>query len=147
MNSLAHARTRRANTAFTLRTEFKIKCEVRGLRFILSLFQIYRLPAPSLILWYNGWKPEGAAVASHRPINKRPHQQTRKNGWPTVSRNVTATLTWKWERISLLVIRHWSLPEPSDNKVRSWVPWDSETRITALASNGWMICEWWTGKD
>jgi hypothetical protein len=40
---------------------------------------------------------------------------------------------------------HWELPEPSDSKIWSWVPWDSEPRITVLAraisnlavSNSW----------
>jgi hypothetical protein len=27
----------------------------------------------------------------------------------------------------------WRLPEPSDSKIWSWVPWDSEPRITVLA--------------
>jgi hypothetical protein len=94
-------------------------------------------------------------VVARQGLGKHvPAETNTRNGCRTVGRVVfcTVRVVWKASLWVCLCIPNfslctaaavvWRLPEPSDSKIWSWVPWDSESTITVLVRASSNLLEW-----
>jgi hypothetical protein len=72
-------------------------------------------------------KPQLSDSNKNLVLGPRRGLTPRLTGRLTVGRNMTLTLT---KPVSRVKSESWRLPEPLETKIWSWVPWDSEPRIT-----------------